>query len=408
VNVNGRRSNVANLSRNGRGAADGTRSLTSPKTARAAGLEYVSDDTPGISRVRSGKGFAYRDARGRLIRNRRVLARIRALVIPPAWENVWISPKENSHLQVTGRDARGRKQYRYHPRWTEQRDSVKYDRMIAFGSALPAIRKRIAADLKQAPLSRPRVLATVVRLLERTLIRVGNEEYARANGSYGLTTLQDRHVEIRGPVVRFRFRAKSGVKQAVELEDRTLATSVRRCQELPGQILFQYLDVDGRQQSVGSRDVNEYLRDIAGQDFTAKDFRTWAGTVLAACALVEQPPAQSATGLNKQIVQAVDRVAARLGNTRAVCRRCYIHPEVLDAFQNGSPVPMKAKTEFDRLTPPVSGLSREERAVLAILKRGKTRTRRTAAAEDWRSQLARSAALTARPASARPSAAASR
>ena len=285
-------------------------SAVHPKlSARAAGLRYVTDEVPGLSRQRSGAGFVYRDAKGRRLRDAATLARIRSLVIPPAWRDVWISPDPLGHVQVTGRDARGRKQYRYHPRWTEVRDSVKYGRMIAFARALPAIRRRVRADLKQSPLSRQRVLATVIRLLEATLIRVGNEEYAKANRSFGLTTLRDRHVTVRGRFVNFRFRAKSGVFQSIDLEDAMLARSVKRCQDLPGQTLFQYFDVEGHRQSVGSRDVNAYLRDVSGEDFTAKDFRTWAGTVLAAAALCAFEPVDSHTARNRNIVQAIESVA---------------------------------------------------------------------------------------------------
>jgi DNA topoisomerase-1 len=343
---------------------------THPKlSARAAGLRYITDEVPGISRQRAGAGFVYRDAKGRLVRNSATLARIRSLVIPPAWRHVWISPDAHGHLQVTGRDARGRKQYRYHPRWTEVRDSVKYSRMITFGRALPAIRRRVRADLKQPPLSRQRVLATVICLLEATLIRVGNEEYAKANGSFGLTTLQDRHVKVRGRFVNFRFRAKSGVFQSIDLEDAALARSVKRCQDLPGQTLFQYLDLEGRRQSVDSRDVNAYLREISGEDFTAKEFRTWAGTVLAASALCGLEDVESKAGRNRNIVQAIESVAKRLGNTRAVCRRCYVHPAVLDAYFEGTTIDVSNGKRRSLATPPVSRLSHEERAVLLLLRR---------------------------------------
>jgi DNA topoisomerase-1 len=348
----------------------GNRAAVAPAvSARAAHLHYATDNGPGILRQRAGSGFIYRDAKGRRIRNAATLARIRALVIPPAWRSVWISPDPNGHLQVTGRDARGRKQYRYHPRWSEERDSVKYGRMIAFARTLPAIRRRVRADLKQPPLSRRRVLATVIRLLETTLIRVGNEEYAKANKSFGLTTLYDRHVEVRGPRVKFRFRAKSGIGQSIDLEDRTLARSVKRCQDLPGQTLFQYLDVEGNRQSVDSRDVNNYLREIAGEDFTAKDFRTWAGTVLAAAALHELAHVDSKTARNRNIVRAIESVAKRLGNTRAVCRKCYVHPAVLEAYLDGTTLGMLSNKVARLMTPPLSRLSREETAVLALLMR---------------------------------------
>ena len=337
--------------------------------ARQARLRYVSDDTPGFSRAKAGKGFAYRDVRGRIIRDARTLARIRSLVIPPAWTDVWICPSTHGHIQATGRDARGRKQYRYHPRWTAVRDDAKYGRLEAFGRALPAIRRRTSRDLQAPPLSRHRILATVVRLLETTCIRVGNEEYARANGSYGLTTLQDRHVEIRGSRLRFRFRAKSGVFQTLDLEDARLARIVKTCQDLPGQTLFQYVDASGRRSKVGSADVNGYVREIAGRSFTAKDFRTWAGTVQAACALRDVEPASSVTARKKQVVAVIDAVAARLGNTRAVCRRCYIHPGVIDLFLDGHPVPPAGPRAA------IAGLSANEQTVMRLLAQLKTARR---------------------------------
>jgi DNA topoisomerase-1 len=343
--------------------------VTLAESARVAHLHYATDKRPGISRQRAGSGFIYRDARGRLIRDAATLARIRALVIPPAWRNVWISPDPNGHVQVTGRDARGRKQYRYHPRWNEERDGVKYGHMIAFARKLPAIRRRVRADLKQPPLSRPRVLATVIRLLEMTLIRVGNEEYAKANKSFGLTTLKDRHVEVRGPVMKFRFRAKSGVVQSIDFQDAMLARSVKRCQDLPGQTLFQYLDAAGHRQSVDSRDVNDYLREIAGEDVTAKDFRTWAGTVLAATALRELAQVDSQAARNRNIVQAIESVAKRLGNTRAVCRKCYVHPAIVDAYLDGTTIEIVTKKAGQLMSPPLSRRSREETAVLALLSR---------------------------------------
>ncbi len=331
--------------------------------ARDAGLRYVSDVTAGLSRRRSGRGFTYRTALGRRVTDARILERIRHLAIPPAWRHVWIAVDPRGHLQATGRDARGRKQYRYHPDWTEARHQTKYGRMLAFGRALPALRRRIALDSRQPALSRPRVLATVVTLLERTLIRVGNEEYARANRSFGLTTLETRHVRVRGARVRFAFRAKSGVAQVVEIEDARLARSVRRCQELPGQLLFQYLDADGTRQSVGSADVNAYVRAATGQDFTAKDFRTWAGTVLTASALSRRPPAASVTRRKRQVAEVVTEVATRLGNTPAVCRRCYIHPAVVDAYLDGTVVDRTAARLRE------SRLTVDEASTLAFLRR---------------------------------------
>jgi DNA topoisomerase-1 len=319
------------------------------KSARAAGLHYADAATPGITRIRRGGGFAYRSAGGRAVRDARTLDRIRALVIPPAWTDVWIAVDPRAHIQVTGRDAAGRKQYRYHPLWTAERDSTKYHRMLAFAEALPAIRKRIAGDLRKPAGSRPFVLATVVALLERTHFRVGNEEYVRANGSHGLTTLRDRHVKIRGHHLHFAFRAKSGIQQTVDLDDARLAKAVRVCQDLPGQVLFQYEDDDRNVRAVSSSDVNDYLREASGGEFTAKDFRTWAGTLAAAKELDAFEPPASLTAGKRSIVEAVDRVAESLGNTRAVCRKCYIHPAVLEAYQAG--LTIGRVTARKRLTP---------------------------------------------------------
>jgi DNA topoisomerase-1 len=266
----------------------------------------------------------------------RDLTRIRSLVIPPAWTDVWICPDPRGHLQATGRDARGRKQYRYHPRWREVRDEDKYGRLAEFGRALPAIRRRVARDLGRQGLPREKVLAAVVKLLETTFIRVGNDEYARQNRSFGLTTMRDGHVRVTGSKVKFLFRGKSGVQHELELDDRRLARIVRQCRDLPGQELFQYLDASGRPVDVGSDDVNAYLKEITGTDFTSKDFRTWAGTVLAAQLLCVCEPCASATAGKKAIVTAIDQVAKRLGNTRAVCRKCYVHPAVIDAYLDGS------------------------------------------------------------------------
>ena len=331
--------------------------------AREAGLRYVTDTTPGLTRQRRGRGFVYRTPHGRLVRDAKTLDRIRRLAIPPAWRDVWIAIDPRGHLQATGRDARHRKQYRYHATWTAVRNETKFGRLVAFGRALPALRRQIARDGRQPPLSRQRVLATVVALLERTLIRVGNDEYVRANGSFGLTTLETRHVRVRGARVRFSFRAKSGVAHVVEIEDKGLARSVRRCQELRGQLLFEYLDDTGTRQSVDSADVNAYVREATGQDFTAKDFRTWAGTVLAASALARATPASSATRRKRQVIEVVAGVAARLGNTPAVCRRCYIHPGVVEAFMEG--VAMEHGSARLR----ESRLSAEEASALALLRR---------------------------------------
>jgi DNA topoisomerase-1 len=303
--------------------------------ARGSGLEYVSDGNPGIRRRRVGETFRYRTPRGKPLRDPRELKRIRSLVIPPAWTDVWICPSPRGHIQATGRDARGRKQYRYHPRWRAVRDETKFSRMIAFARTLPRLRARVARDLTLAGLPRAKVLATVVRLLETTYLRIGNEEYARQNSSFGLTTLRGRHVSVNGSTVHFRFRGKSGKEQAAALDDARVARVIRRCRELPGQDLFKYLDADGARQTIGSSDVNDYLRQIAGDDFTAKDFRTWAGTVLAALALRRLAPADSGTQAKRNVVRAIAETAEQLGNTPAVCRKCYVHPAVLDAYLGG-------------------------------------------------------------------------
>jgi DNA topoisomerase-1 len=334
-------------------------------TAKAAGLRYVDVAAPGFSRERRGKGFVYRDARGRIVKDAKTLARIRALVLPPAWTDVWIASDARAHLQATGRDAAGRKQYRYHATWIAKRDSTKYHRLLAFAEVLPSIRRRTRRDLMGPACCRPRVLATVVELLARTYIRIGNEEYARKHKSHGLTTLQDRHVTIRGSKLHFAFRGKSGVFQSIELDEPRLAIAVRQCQDLPGPTLFQYLDDRKKRRSLSSSDVNAYLKDVTGGKFTAKDFRTWAGTLAAAKALdaMEQPA--SKTGANRSIVQAVDQVAGVLGNTRAVCRRCYIHPGVLRAFADGVTLsrvaPSKARVP--------KGLLDTEARLVALLRR---------------------------------------
>jgi DNA topoisomerase-1 len=332
-------------------------------SARAAGLHYADPDTPGLSRARRGRGFVYRTATGKIVRDAKTLSRINALVLPPAWTDVWISPDPRGHVQATGRDARGRKQYRYHQLWTAERDSNKYDRMLAFAAVLPEIRRRTKRDLMNRAASWPRVMATVVALLERTHIRVGNEEYARTNKSHGLTTLLDRHVTVRGKTVRFAFRGKSGVSQVVDLEDATMAKAVRECQELPGQSLFQYRDDDGKLKDVTSTDVNDYLREITGGDFTAKDFRTWGGTLTAAKELDGFDPPASETAGKRFIVRAIDRVAKTLGNTRAVCRRCYIHPAVLVAFQAGVTIGRVTRKRSGK------GLREAEAKLLALLHR---------------------------------------
>ena len=305
-------------------------------TAREAGLRYVTDQGPGIRRRRAGKGWTYLSPRGEAITGIEERTRIAALAIPPAWTDVWICPYANGHIQATGRDARGRKQYRYHPDWRRVRDDTKYGRMIAFAEALPGIRARIDQDLGLRGMPREKVLAGVVRLLETTLIRVGNDEYARHNESYGLTTLRSDHVEVAGSKVTFSFRGKSGVEHTVDIRDRRLAAIVRRCQELPGEELFEYVDEEGVNRDVTSGDVNDYLREISGQDFTAKDFRTWGGTVLALFALLRMAGAETVTASKKNVVEAVKQVAQALGNRPATCRKFYIHPAVLDAYADGT------------------------------------------------------------------------
>jgi DNA topoisomerase-1 len=360
---------------------DRATSTAEPKQAAvSAGLRYVTDRSAGIRRKRSGTGFSYVDADGKTIRDAHVLKRIRSLAIPPAWTDVWICANPSGHLQATGRDARGRKQYRYHPRWREVRDEAKYDRLPAFAAALPMIRRRVARDLGESPLSFNKVVAAVVSLLEKTLIRVGNEEYARSNRSFGLTTLESAHAKINGSTLRFRFRGKSGKFHDIALSDARLARIVRRCQELPGRHLFQYTDDDGTVHDVGSADVNDYLRDTTGQDFTAKDFRTWSGTVLAAQALYAMSTASSITAAKQNVVSAIDQVAEALGNTRAVCRKCYVHPVVLDRYVDGALLDLPARAMARGPRPTGTGLSAAEKAVVALLQRKprKTAERKTA------------------------------
>ncbi|CAA9537694.1 MAG: Hypothetical protein PA2244 (similar to DNA topoisomerase IB, but possibly involved in glycosyl-transfer) [uncultured Thermomicrobiales bacterium] len=343
--------------------------ITDPvASAKAAGLRYVSDATPGFGRKRAGKAFSYLDRDGNPIRDRETIARIKALGIPPAWTDVWISPDPRGHIQATGRDAKGRKQYRYHPRWREVRDDTKYGKLMAFGRALPAIRERVDADLKRPGLPREKVLATVVRLLEATLIRVGNEEYAKSNESFGLTTMRDQHAEVDGTSVRFTFRGKSGVEHEIGVRDRRLAKIVKRCQDLDGQELFRFEDEHGESQTLDSADVNAYLREITGEEFTAKDFRTWAGTVLAAKSLQEFAAVDTDAEAKKNVVAAIEAVAARLGNTRAVCRKCYVHPAVVDAYLDGSLAETVRERADAELAAELSALPPEEVAVLVLLR----------------------------------------
>lgn len=334
--------------------------------ARAAGLRYSRDDCPGIRRRRRGKGFTYTDPEGQPVRDADTLVRIRSLAIPPAWTDVWICTQTNGHLQATGRDQRGRKQYRYHPRWHATRDESKYERLVAFGLALPHLRARVEEDLARPGLPREKILATVVRLLEVMLIRVGNEEYARSNGSFGLTTLRDRHVEVDGATVRFAFRGKSGVRHRIDVRDRRLARIVARLQELPGQELFNYVEA-GEVRSVDSADVNDYLREAMGEGFTAKDFRTFAGTVLAAKALQAFEAFDSQAQAKRNVVAAIESVARRLGNTPSVCRQCYVHPAVVDAYLDGT-LMESLRGQIEReLAGGLPDLPPEEAAVLAFL-----------------------------------------
>jgi DNA topoisomerase I len=309
------------------------------ESAALAGLRYVSDEQPGIRRRRSGSGFAYTNADGSVVRDSNALLRIKHLAIPPAWIDVWICPSPNGHIQATGRDSRGRKQYLYHERWREVRDAAKYERLLAFAETLPRIRARIEQDLKQPGAPRTKVLAAVVRLLEETSIRVGNEEYRRENRSFGLTTLRDRHAQFEGDTLRLQFKGKSGKQTVVELSNRRLARIVKQCQDIPGQELFQYLDDNGQRHAIESADVNTYLREISGGDFTAKDFRTWNGTLLALRHLRRAPVTPSTTEGKRQVSAAIKSVASELGNTPAVCRKAYVHPVVVNAYLDGSLAP---------------------------------------------------------------------
>ncbi len=335
--------------------------------AKKAGLRYGDDSRPGIRRQPHGARFVYVDAHNKTIKDAQTLARIRSLVIPPAWKNVWIAPRGDWHLQATGRDAKGRKQYRYHPKWREARDKDKYASLISFAKALPTIRRRVRRDMARRGLPREKVLASVVRLLETTLIRVGNDEYARQNHSFGLTTLEDGHAQVRGKKVCFRFRGKSGVKHAIELESPTLARIVKRCQDLPGQQLFQYEDQQGGVHDLTSTDVNQYLREISGSDISAKDFRTWAGTALAAQALKEFEAFDSNARAKRNVTRAIEHVASRLGNTTSVCRKCYVHPAVIDAYMDQTLLKTLEHRAASVLKHRLKELTPEEAAVLALL-----------------------------------------
>jgi DNA topoisomerase-1 len=337
------------------------------EVAEDAGLRYVSDDQPGYTRKRKGEDFEYFDTEGQQIRDEARLLRIRRLAIPPAYTDVWICPMPNGHIQATGRDARGRKQYRYHERWREARDENKYDRMVVFGKALPKIRRRVNRDLKQRGLPRSKVLATVVQLLERTFIRIGNDEYAKDNKSFGLTTMRNHHVDVKGEKLKFSFKGKSGVKHEVDVSDRRLAKIIRQLQDLPGQDVFQYVNGDGKVRDVTSQDVNDYLREITGEEFTAKDFRTWAGTVLAAMALNAQEAFQNKTQAKKNVKDAISAVSKILGNTPTVCRKCYVHPDVLETYLDGDMIEgLKEKTE-ETLANKLRNMRAEEAAVMSFL-----------------------------------------
>ncbi|HSW16976.1 MAG TPA: DNA topoisomerase IB [Ramlibacter sp.] len=355
------------------GAAE-ERAADAIEAAQAAGLVYVSPDKPGVRRERAGDGFVYLKANGEKLDDEATLERIRKLAIPPAWTDVWICPRANGHLQATGRDARGRKQYRYHPQFREARESTKYEHMLAFAKALPALRSQVAEHMALRGLPREKVLATVVHLLETTLIRVGNDDYARANRSYGLTTLRNSHVKVEGSQLRFQFKGKSGKTWKLQIGDRRVARIVRECQELPGQELFQYVDEDGELRDVTSADVNAYLREISGEDVTAKDFRTWAGTVMAAMALQEFESFDTQAAAKRNLSAAIERVASRLGNTPTICRKCYVHPEILSAYASGELLlELKAEVETE-LRDDLARLKPEEAAVLSLLEARLSRT----------------------------------
>ena len=337
------------------------------ESARAAGLRYVSDTSPGIRRKRAGKHFSYIGLDGKPVHDRQELQRIRALAIPPAWKDVWICPNPRGHIQASGRDARGRKQYRYHPAWRKIRDETKYDRLIAFGQALPHIRERVNADLSLPGLPRDKVLAVVVRLLDTLSIRVGNEEYARENKSFGLTTLRNRHVEITGTTIHIHFRGKRGIEHDVGIRDKRLARIIKQCQDLPGYELFQYLDESGKRVPIDSDAVNEYLHTITGKEFTAKDFRTWAGTVMTACTLTELGDAETQTQAKKHLAQAIEAAAKHLGNTPTICRKCYVHPEVINSYLNGKLLTALKQHDERAVLASLDGLRPEEISVMKFL-----------------------------------------
>jgi DNA topoisomerase-1 len=350
-------------------AAETAGIVDAQEAAESAGLVYVTDQVPGITRHREGEEFVYQGVDGKRIKSRQTLERLRKLAIPPAYEDVWICPAENGHIQATGRDAKGRKQYRYHAKFRALRDSTKYEHMLEFAAALPDIRARIDRDMGLRKLCREKILATIVHLLESTMIRVGNEDYARQNKSYGLTTLTSRHVVVEGAALKFAFKGKSGKQWRLNVKDRRVAKIVKQCQDLPGQHLFQYVDDDGARHDVSSGDVNAYLREISGRHITAKDFRTWSGTVLAAMALAELAQFDSQAAAKRNIRAAIESVAARLGNTATICRKCYIHPEVLESYLSAE-LMLEAQEEIrHELAETLSALRPEEALVLAFLQR---------------------------------------
>lgn len=340
-----------------------------PAEVKAAGLRYVTDRQPGIRREPDGDGFRYIAPDGSIVEDEKILARIKSLGIPPAYTDVWICRSENGYLQATGYDAKRRKQYRYHPHWRETRDETKYEHMMAFGEALPRIRERVAHDLGQHGLTREKVLATVVRLLETTLIRVGNKEYAEENHHYGLTTMQNEHVAVQGATLHFHFVGKSGKEHTIDVKDRRLARVVQRLRDLPGEEIFQYTDDDGKRHTIDSTDVNDYLHEITGEHFTAKDFRTWAGTVLASLALQECEAFSTTRQAKKNVTQAIKAVAQRLGNTPAICRKCYVHPAVLTSYLDGTMLQALEQRAEQELVDTLHSLRPEEAAVMALLSR---------------------------------------
>jgi DNA topoisomerase I len=338
------------------------------QAASSAGLRYVTDAGPGITRKPKGDGFVYYDNEEKQVRNKFTLDRLNSLAIPPAWRNVWICTQPNGHLQATGIDARGRKQYKYHPTWRSVRDEAKFERLLSFGEVLPKIRAQVNRDLRRPHLTREKVIATVVRLLEVSLIRIGNEEYAKENNSFGLTTMRNRHVAVKGSSVKFQFRGKGGKTHSVEVSDKRIARVVKKCQELPGQELFEYEDPEGEISAIGSEDINEYLQRVTGQPFTAKDFRTWAGTVLAALALSKMEEVDSQALAKRNILTAIEAVAQLLGNTAAICRKCYVHPAVTTTYLNGTLARGLRKNADNQIVRHLHELKPEEAAVIVLLR----------------------------------------